>query len=1162
MTQPALQNTVDDIGVEATRLQMLAANPLSNVWVNASAGTGKTRVLTDRVLRLLLPIEGQSDGTSPQNILCVTFTKAGANEMITRIMETLSHWAVCENSTLEQALENLLGHPPTLKQRDKARRLYAQIVDLSNGLNATTIHALCQSILGRFTMEAGLPPNFSVMDEGEAMAVLRTVRDSMVRDILDNAPHHPLYESFSWLATRKNSDQINKIFNAALGQRQKLAVFFDAYPDYKNTLRLRLQIGVNDTHDDLIRHAMIDTLPEDDIRILAKAFEHGGSRNKQYALDIYNVLNGNRIDKFQKYKSIFLTEKNTIKAGNHGVSKDARVQNPLADDLFNAEGQRLIDLQDSIKMIHLYHATVALLDMTRNIIDRYQDQKTRLRKLDYDDLIHKTYDLLQGENRQWVLFKLDYGIDHILVDEAQDTSPDQWGILKALWDDFFSGDAGETENGIERTVFVVGDNKQSIFSFQGANLDTFNTVHDTLMTHVKQGQKSWADVPMNTSFRSVSAVLDIVDAVFQDGAMRRSLTQNPENYRSHIAHRQGHAGRVELWPIYKAQQNGDRPTWDLPLIERDSVDANRALAERIAMTIAEWLENKTTLPSKNRAIHAGDIMILVRRRNALVNHLIRALKSHNVPVSGADRLVIADHIGVQDVLAALSFAIMPEDDLTLAALLKSPLIGWDDTTLEEYAHARDKSLWYEIKTYAPDHVVQWLSSLINAMAGQSAFHAISHVLNMKSMNISHSGWQALITRLGDDCIDPLEELLAMAQSYDADHPASGIQGFLHFMQTNTTDIKRELDASDNKVRIMTVHASKGLQAPIVFMPDTTGLPSSGTRHDDFFWLDDTMPLWSSSSNNDPKMIQSFRDDKKSAELDEYYRLLYVAMTRAEDRLIICGTLNGRQSDIPDGSWYQCVENAMVNIGSKSQEWNHDDSYMPDISNKVCLIFETQQTTEPKADKPQSTFNNTDNTLPSWVTKSLKPEQTPPRVLRPSQDESDTLPVRSPLSHSDDAYRFRRGLLTHSLLQYLPDIPVEKREAAAQYYLSKQAPDVSDDVRNSILAESMTILDEFPEFFATGSYTEVPVTGTIKRDNGAIDIISGQIDRLLVTDDTVWIIDFKSNRPPPRDPANIPAQYQKQLAAYKTLIQDIYPHHDIRCALLWTDGPFMTELTVI
>lgn len=1146
----------DNIIAHASGLQHQAAQPDANVWVNASAGTGKTTVLTNRVLRLLLPVDGVHDGTDPQNILCITFTKAGANEMITRVMRVLSQWAVCSEIELVDTLSVLLQAEPTLNQVDRARKLFAVIIDTPGGLNITTIHAFCQSILGRFTIEANLPPQFKVMEESESNQLIRNARDSFINDVLDGKVDDVTRDAFYFLSQEKSADQMAKLLQSVMNDRANITKYLSNHNGM--TIDHLLGVDADITEDDLFQLYFGDeNFPADVMCLLAQSMEHGTAADAKKAADIYNFCAASIDEKqrlYASYYSVFITDKGTVKK----VTKDTIKHNPQSFDWFNDEGNRLLMYQDTLNSVKIRHATNALLTLSRQVIERYGALKILQKKLDYDDLIHKTKELLKSEIKDWVLFKLDYGIDHILVDEAQDTSPEQWDIITSLVNEFFTGEsASPTEQ--ERTVFVVGDNKQSIFRFQGADPKIFNDVKSLYETMVNNAKKQWRDIPMNTSFRSNSAVLDMVDGVFSTPDLQQSLTQQADAYKAHTAARTGHAGRIECWPLYKAKKTQDRMPWTLPVKIIETDDARSALAERIALSVKEMIDNQVIVPSKKRAVHAGDIMILVRNRNFITNNLIRAFRKYNVPVSGADRLVVSSHIAVLDIMAALSFAIMPDDDLTLACVLKSPLVGWGDAQIEDYAHGREGTLWHAVKS-SDTKAAKWLSSLIETISGQNAFAALSSILNGASARDNLNGWASFMARLGDDCIDPLEELLSMAQNYDANQPQGGIQGFIHYIQNNKSNIKREMEGDNGKVRIMTVHASKGLQAPIVICPDTVSdLRASGTSDDGFLWIEDT-PIWITSTGIQNDLVTQHRELMNAADYDEYYRLLYVAMTRAEDRLILCGALNANRNKAGEKTWYSIIAHGMRHLNAVEVEWPHDADLMNAEDGASLLVYETSQ--DIAIEIKDSTKAEIETlVLPPWIINPFAVEQYPPRILKPSQDDADVVPVRSPLVQNDDSYRFRRGLLTHSLLQYLPDLPMDKRQDAGRRYLDKQASGMSQDIKDGILSESIAILShpEFAPFFGKGSLAEVPVTGMVTHDNGKIDIISGQIDRLLVTDATVWIVDFKSNRPPPKDSANIPPAYRKQLSAYKTLMANIYPNHDIRCALLWTDGPFMSEL---
>ena len=1124
-----LQTIIDDIGAQATDLQNRAANPKSNIWVNASAGTGKTKVLTDRVLRLLLPAETDS-GTPPQNILCLTFTKAGANEMIVRVMRTLSNWAVCSESDLYESLEKLLGVRPSIQQSDQARQLFATIIDTPEGLNITTIHAFCQSLLGRFTIEAGLPANFKVMEEAETAQIIKQTRNGLILDCLNGHTDKDIRDAFHWLAGQKNTDQIAKIFGSLLNDRHKIQSFLSAHDDVSKTIYDALNVGVHDNEDTVFQaYFADDVFPKLKIEKLALAMDHGTDKNKAIAKKL-NIFCGAplhyRLQNIDEYQSIFLTQKNEL-ASVKKITKNAREFDPTVDNIFIDEGKRILNYKDRLNSYLIAQSTLKLLTLARDIIARYETHKTNLQKLDYDDLIVKTHGLLSGPMRDWILFKMDHQIEHVLVDEAQDTSPNQWSIITEILNEFYSGSSARADD-VDRTLFVVGDKKQSIFSFQGADPSVFANVQKAVETQIKNADKLFQNIPMDTSFRSTPAILSAVDATFK----------NDDAYTAHTSYRQGQSGRVELWPLYSAPEIEKPEPWTLPIEVKEDHNVLSTLADNIAMQIYEWIKNKEILKSKNRPIYAGDVMILVRRRNALVDHLIRALKKYNVPVSGADRLVVTNHIAVQDVLSVISFILMPDDDLALAEILKSPLVGWDDETLENIAYDRSGSLWNALKSSSHSDVIDYMQSFIARTSGQNAFTVMSEILNCKTpQNIS--GWKAIIGRLGMDAIDPLEELLSMAQNFDANNPATGLQGFIHMTQSNKSDIKRELEGAGDMVRIMTVHASKGLESPIVILPDTLSIPkSSGQSDDGLQWIDGNIPLWTTASDIQNDLLSKHRSDLGQKNLDEYNRLLYVAMTRAQDRLIVCGALNKNQKQAPENSWYTSIDNGFTSLDFKEI---HD-----------VKIYATSQDIDVKV-KGEVIKKSNNVALPEWILNPIKPEQNPPKILKPSQDDSALMPVRSPLIQMDDTYRFRRGNLTHSLLQYLPDISAMERGNAATEYLQKQASDISKDVKDSILSEVMAILNDpqFNPYFGEGSLAEVPVTGVVDDM-----IISGQIDRMLITDSDIWIVDFKSNRPPPRDPNKIPAQYRKQLKAYESLIADMYPHHNIHCALLWTDGPFM------
>jgi ATP-dependent helicase/nuclease subunit A len=1147
------------ISQQAAELQARASDPTMNIWVNASAGTGKTKVLTDRVLRLLLPKTHKDDGVDPTNILCLTFTKAGANEMISRIMGVLSDWAVCSENKLSKELEKLLQEPPSIHQRDRARRLFALVIDMPNGLNITTIHGFCQSLLGRFTMEAGLPPSFKIMDDDETRHLIgQTISSLIHKATIDKT----IAGMLNQIIMAKNGDQMIKIFENILNQRHKLKATFDHHDGLDNLVNHIQKIldvaNYNDSNDVFTSFFHHDHIPQNDAFFLCDFFTNGTDKQAEAAQHIYNFYHADKRDRFKiypKYKEFFLTKKNTIRA------LPKKIDDPRAIQIFNTMADYVLEYEDHVSSLMIFEYTKTLLFLSVFILDEFERLKTERQGLDYNDLIDKTVTLLRSSMRAWILYKLDYKIHHIMVDESQDTNPQQWEIIQCLCEDFTSGFS--THDGdIAKTLFVVGDGKQSIFSFQGADAKGYGEVKIKMTDQFQSSQNLFDVIPMNTSFRSTEAVLHVVDTIFQSEDMKASLTSDPNAYHNHTAYRLEQHGRVELWPLCKTPKKEEHESWPMPVEIKNNQDAQYALAKTVAKQIHEWISRQEILPSKNRAIEAQDIMILVRRRTSFVDQLIRCLKDYNIPVSGADRLVISSHIAVKDIVAVLNFALMPDDDLNLACVLKSPLIGWKDEDIEELCYSRKGTLWAEIKKNNCHAVTDYLSNLIQSLSGENAFTACSFILNTQTPSHDYTGWQAMTKRLGQDCLDPLQELLNMALEYDYKNPAIGIQGFVHFIENNTKDIKREMDHTENMVRIMTVHASKGLQAPIVFLPDTTSLPQSYLDSDQgFFWIDSYTPLWSPSATIFNQYLSDYQKEHQKKIEDEYQRLLYVALTRAEDRLIVCGSLNRTQSDCSDLSWYQSVKNGLLKTDYVEVKWEKDLEYMVD-DNPSAIIYEThRQSSLETSHKDTKLSENYD--CPTWIRKSISmtPDHKNTQTIRPSYIDRDDTAVLSPLANIDDSYRFRRGNLTHDLLQYLPQYNVEERHELGQLYLEKQASDLPPDIRNNILSEVMTIITDetFKPFFSKGSMAEVPVSGKIEKPDGSYDFISGQIDRLYVDGDHVWIVDYKSNRPSPRNTNDIPRQYKKQLSAYKSLIEQIYPKHHVKCALLWTDGPHMMEV---
>ncbi len=1175
------QNVEEQSSLDPNVRQRAASNPHESIWVGASAGTGKTKVLTDRVLRLLLPRFDGREGTLPGRILCLTFTKAAANEMALRINKTLGRWAVMDidndnpKLSLRETLTQLLGQAPNQAQLEVAGRLFADVIDCPGGLQIMTIHSFCQSVLGRFPLEASLPPNFKGLDDAQAAVLMdRAMNDAIAAANADENAASPFTNAFFTLSSELDEQSFKALVRDICGERYQLSALLERYKTIEGVyaaICAHYDIAQGRDVQDVIRDACADEhVRIDDLRMVAQGMVDSGAKEAmRYGQGILQWLNASvdeRVSGFETYKGVFLTEKG-MRSRSFPPAK-VKKDMPHAFDVLSAEAQRLTYLGDQINRIKSASMTRDALLIGLEVLTHYTDLKSVQGALDYDDLIIYTMQLLRGESKSlkdlgaadydrvapWIMYKLDRGLDHILVDEAQDTNPEQWRIIETLCDEFFDGLSARDDT--ERTMFTVGDIKQSIYSFQRAAPAEFRRMHGVLDQKIVQSDNVHRSVDLDISFRSTASVLSVVDQVFAEPVLNKAVGGGVITHKSFRA---GQAGRVELWPEFKTKKAEQRDFWDPPIIVKDQMSGASALANYIAQQIQGWLHNGEELPSYGRTVLPGDIMILVRTRTAFVDQLVRALKLHGVPVSGADRMLLGEQLVVQDLLALARFCLLSDDDLNLGCILKSPFLGWSEEELFSLAYNRKGTLWQELCNfdYTKLETVNADGSLVivseekreaardylSRLAGRGkylgAYEFFSHILYSGCPADMRSGLRAVRTRLGQDALDPVEELMNAALRFGQDN-VDHLQLFLQQQDHEQIEIKREMEEQGGQVRIMTIHGSKGLQAPIVIMPDTV-VTSAAKKGGRLLWPNKTdldVPLYSLRKDDDPQSYKSAFAHGQSLDEEEYYRLLYVAMTRAADRLYVAGYSGLR--DGKDSSWYYKIKQAML-----------DDPNCQELDDGILRIENLQDASADKA-KGKAEEEKAEDDIPAWAFVQAPEEQSPPRPLMPSRpSEEECQAVMSPLMATQE-YRFRRGNLTHKLLQFLPDFSDDVRENAAHNFVHKNAQDVSQSVRDGIVDEVLSILrhPDYAPFFKPGSIAEVSVTGLLP----GMRVISGQIDRLVIEDGNIWIVDYKTNRPPPSDPKDVPDIYIKQLYAYRDSIRQIYPDHIIHMALLWTDGP--------
>ena len=1135
------QTSAQQITAQATAAQRRASDPGASVWVGASAGTGKTRVLKDRLLRLLL------SGARAQGLLCLTFTKAAAAEMMTRLSESLTAWTTASDDDLRESLRDLLGQEPEAAQMRIARILFAQVLDSPEGIKVQTIHAFCQSVLARFPLEAGIAPNFRVLEEAEAQQLLRHSTGRVLSGTSQLAPD-VLQDCLDKITPLAEDTTFQGLLQKLLSERGRLSRLPAQPEDLKKNIFATLNLTPDLCETTLLHQfCSLDEATLDKLEIAIPALAAGKKTDKERAkiLRDWRVAPSpeRRSVLYERYCQAFLTKQGTRRKtlATKGVPDLNTILDDLAHDLMLFEEQR--------KGRRIAEATLALLTVGQAILDDYRAAKQA--GLDYDDLILKTRDLLSKSGAAaWVMYKLDGGLDHILVDEAQDTNPEQWAVIRLLCEEFFAG-VGVKGGGDARTVFVVGDAKQSIYSFQRADPDVFEKMQQDFQARVKQAGQRWEKVDLSVSFRSTAAVLSAVDDVF---------TANPEGVLfsedkiHHQPQRVGQAGRVEIWPLVQ-QEELDKTA--LPLEQGEDLSAPVRLAQILAQRIWHWTRDpagrdapECQLPSQGRRMEPGDILVLVRKRTGdFITALIRELKNCDVPVAGVDRMVLTQQIAVMDLLSLGRFLLMPDDDLSLAELLKSPLIGWGDDLLFDLAHDRQQSLWARLRDWAqrppqqidPGSVSEsydFLNELLNRVDQIPPFEFYAWVLGPLG------GRREILKRLGPEAADPLEEFLTLALDYERTATPS-LQGFLHWLGArDDVEIKRELEQAGGNVRIMTVHGAKGLEAPVVLIPDAADTPVS--REGSLFWFGD-QPFWA-KGNLQTAVIRDLKNIRKSNDLDEYRRLLYVALTRAGDRLVICGCQ--KTKEVSEDSWYHLCCSALEKRSQKVVFGFPEDPAGP--WSGEGLLRSWAQAVVPQGFGRPAVAVTEPVTPPQWMTRPPPDDPTPPRPLAPSRLAYGPV-VRSPLLRGQDNGVLQRGNLVHRLLQDLPELSPSRWEEAALAFL---APHCDSPCAQALFQEVLAVLrhPDFEPLFGPDSRAEVPLTGLVHHTGGAVDVVSGRVDRLLVEPARVVVVDFKTNHTPPERPEDTPTPYRYQLALYQKILADIYPDRPVDCYLLWTEGP--------
>jgi len=1108
-------------------VQISAADPDVSAFVSANAGSGKTHVLAQRVTNLLLR------GCDPAKILCITFTKAAAANMANRVFGTLAEWTALDDRALDEKIRLSTGQKADAAQRARARRLFASALETPGGLKVQTIHAFCTRLLHQFPFEANVAARFTVLDDTATAQLL----EYLTLEVLLEAAAEPdgaLGRALAAAIVAGADVTLKEVIGDAIRKRDTLDEWLARAGSIETAMvELSQSLGVDP--DDSIEqieqeYFSASLIAEAEWPALMEMLGSGSANDNRHVDALAAAQFATGRERVENYLMLFCTAKREPR--ENILTKTLAKRFPEWAERLAAEQQRVCGLLDRERAVAARERTRALVTIAKAVIDRYAKEKARRALLDYDDLIDKTLALFGNVSAAWVLYKLDLGIDHVLIDEAQDTSPKQWEIIKTIVSEFIPGGA---RGDVKRTIFAVGDEKQSIFSFQGAAPEAFDQMRRLFASQFDTPELGWRHVRFHHSFRSGENVLGSVDQVFRPRDVYRSITADEIGIPEHQPLPNAAPGLVEIWPLIRPAERREIEGWDAPFDTLSEESPQVLLARRIAAKVKRDIA---------RGGKAGDVLVLVRQRGPLFEAIIRALKDARVAVAGADRLVLTEHIAVMDLMALADCLLLPDDDLALACVLKSPLVGLSEEQLFALAWDRKASLRARLRAKATDDPAvaaaeQALAGMAQAALGLSPFAFYAHVLG------AMRGRGKILARLGPEANDALDEFLNLALDYESRETPS-LQGFLAWLRAARSEVKRDMEIVRDEVRVMTVHGAKGLEAKTVILADTT-TPPAGPRDPRLMTLANGALVWATAQANDVGPIADARAGARLAARDEYRRLLYVAMTRAAERLIVCGC-QGRNK-IPEGCWYELVVEALrADCISETTEDGEVLRYrkLPEPGAELIVT--------PSAAEPAQPL------LPAWLRRDAAPEPIRERTVTPSTAIEEEEIARTIRSGGRPAARLR-GVLLHRLLQWLPDIPPERRGHAATKYLAHAAHRFPEDESAKLAQQALHLLKDatFCELFAPGSRAEVPIVGKVKIAGHPFRV-SGQIDRLAVTDGSVLIGDFKTTGPPPRRIEDVPEAYVAQLTLYRAVLAKLYPHKLVRTALIWTEGPDLMELS--
>jgi len=1130
-------------------MSLEAASPNISATVTASAGSGKTWLLVSRMVRLLL------HGAAPGSILALTFTRKAAGEMQARLTERLRDLAMADDQKLITLLTEL-GEDHSADACQNARQLYEKCLLSDYPVRAMTFHSFCQDILSRFPVEANLPPDFELV-ESTALLIEQSIQQLYSEATI--TPDGALAQNLETLLEHSQSiDSTKTALKSFIDHRSD----WWAYTEDQNN---SIEFAIEQLQQQLKIEADSDPASQLFNRELPRKLERFRELHMQIATD-KQMLHAEIIalalqqtentDKaFGMLQPAFLTKTDTALA-RKSTKKSEKILGVDGSDeyvrLHHEIAEQLLEIKDLFARKKTLERNIAWFNAASHLLDIFQTLKSQLHNLDFTDLEWRTYQLLKhSENAEWVQYKLDQRINHLLIDEFQDTNPTQWHLLKPLLEELASGD---TER--QRSVFIVGDEKQSIYGFRRANPELQSHVADWLEQQI--GATKW---PLNKSWRSSPAVIDLVNAIFlpEDGEL---LSGFPE----HGTHKTDLPGKIVIKELFAAPDKNDLPEptyFRNPLVEARNIPKHQqylAEAKWIADTIQNIISEGLLIEKDSGAepVQYDDIYILLKNRTH-VSQLEQVLRKQHIPFISANRSTLLNSLEIRDMEALLEVLVAPYNDLALAQILKSPIFSATDEQLLELASVTEYRRWFK--------KMEHLSGTLDALHPVArAFHFLTK-------------WQKVTDRIPvHDLLDIIFYDTNLLNRYQASAPDSikaqvkaNLQSFLdlaleidsgrypsvtHFLNKLRSLKKLPGDAPDEasansgqaRVNIMTVHAAKGLEAPVVFMADTASQSSPKLAHNtmvnwptnrskpDAFHLMGVKTSWDSVSENFVKKAAGFQSR-------EDLNLLYVALTRAKQFLFISGSEPNRKIQSSSPNWYALISQGM----DKLRDSDSDDE----------LSTYTTGNIQYQSGSLSEDAIHSETGIPESLSQKIF-DSDEPVSLTPSQSDDTEYKTKASTVTDEDAKT--RGTVIHRALELLSGSKQPGDEQILLQIKIESGHLLTANEYNACLQEAKSVFEEpdFTYLFNTEMFDQQFNELPIHYRSGKKDI-HGVIDRVVIKDKTIYLVDYKTHQSAGKnDLQTLAAEYQQQMQFYKSGLQQIWPEHMVRSLLLFTNSKQVFE----